>query len=58
MNLARLKELRLEHGYTQQQLAAHIEMSQITYSDKEEGKKPFTISEFKTKEMASSTRNK
>ncbi|AWH83433.1 TPA: helix-turn-helix transcriptional regulator [Clostridioides difficile] len=46
MNLQRLKELRLEHGYTQQQLATHMDMSQTTYSDKEKGKTPFTIPEF------------
>ncbi|HFL3653743.1 TPA: helix-turn-helix transcriptional regulator [Clostridioides difficile] len=46
MNLAELKKLRLEHGYTQQQLATHMEMSQTTYSDKEKGKTPFTIPEF------------
>ncbi|MFA8998023.1 hypothetical protein ACEI87_10130 [Clostridioides difficile] len=44
MNLARLKELRLEHGYTQQQL---------TYIDKEKAKRPLGKSEFKTKEIAS-----
>ncbi|EQF22295.1 helix-turn-helix family protein [Clostridioides difficile CD160] len=46
MDLAGLKELRLENGYTQQQLATHMGMSQTTYSDKEKGKTPFTIPEF------------
>ncbi|HBG5344122.1 TPA: helix-turn-helix transcriptional regulator [Clostridioides difficile] len=45
MDLAGLKRLRLEHGYTQQQLATHMGMSQTTYSDKEKGKTPFTVPE-------------
>ncbi|HFL3696514.1 helix-turn-helix domain-containing protein [Clostridioides difficile] len=46
MKLVRLKELRLEKGYTQQQLATYMGMSQTTYSDKEKGRTPFTVPEF------------
>ncbi|MFL8710946.1 hypothetical protein Q3304_09270 [Clostridioides sp. GD02377] len=44
MNLARLKELRLEHGYKKQQL---------TYIDKEKAKRPLAKTELKNKEIAS-----
>lgn len=45
MKLERLKELRIEKKYTQQQFATYINMSQRAYSYKEAGKREFSISE-------------
>ncbi len=38
-----LKELRLEHNYTQEHLAFELNVSQKTYSNKENGKGKITI---------------
>ncbi|MFQ4588271.1 XRE family transcriptional regulator [Clostridioides difficile] len=46
MNLARLKELRVEKKFTQQQLSTAIGITFKTYSKKENGHRDFTISEF------------
>lgn len=45
VNLERLKEIRLEHGYTQQQFATYIGLSTSTYTDKEAGKTKFKVEE-------------
>jgi transcriptional regulator with XRE-family HTH domain len=38
-----LKELRLEHGYTQEYVAFELDVSQKTYSSKENGKGKITV---------------
>lgn len=45
MKLDKLKELRIERGYSQQQFATYINISQRAYSYKEAGKREFSISE-------------
>jgi DNA-binding XRE family transcriptional regulator len=38
-----LKELRLEHDYTQEHIAFQLDVSQKTYSSKENGKGKITM---------------
>lgn len=47
----RLKALRAEKGWTQEEMAKELEMNVDTYRKKENGKREFTLSEvFKAKE--------
>ena len=43
----RIKEIRLNKGYYQRDIACILGISQNTYSDKETGKTNFTVSEIK-----------
>ena len=43
----RVKEIRLNKGYYQRDIAFILGISQNTYSDKETGKTNFTVSEIK-----------
>ena len=52
----RVKEYRINKGYTQRELAEILGIKQNTYSDKERGKTNFTIDEIKIiKELFSVT---
>ena len=42
-----VKEYRVEKGYTQKQIAMLLDIKQNTYSNKENGKRAFTIDEIK-----------
>lgn len=44
-NLQRVKGARAESGYTQEQVANYLKLSNVSYSLKESGKRPFTIDE-------------
>ena len=42
-----VKEYRVKKGYTQKQIAMLLNIKQNTYSNKENGKRAFTIDEIK-----------
>ena len=42
-----VKEYRIKMGYTQEQIAKLLNIKQNTYSNKERGKRAFTIEEIK-----------
>ena len=42
-----VKEYRVKKGYTQKQIAMLLDIKQNTYSNKENGKRAFTIEEIK-----------
>lgn len=42
-----VKEYRVKKGYTQKQIAMLLDIKQNTYSNKENGKRAFTIDEIK-----------
>ena len=42
-----IKEYRIKRGYTQEQIAELLNIKQNTYSNKENGKRAFTIEEIK-----------
>ena len=42
-----VKEYRVKKGYTQEQIAMLLDIKQNTYSNKENGKRAFTIDEIK-----------
>ena len=42
-----VKEYRVKKGYTQEQIAMLLNIKQNTYSNKENGKRAFTIDEIK-----------
>ena len=42
-----VKEYRVKKGYTQKQIAMLLDIKQNTYSNKENGKRAFTINEIK-----------
>ena len=42
-----IKEYRIKRGYTQEQIAELLNIKQNTYSNKENGKRAFTIKEIK-----------
>ena len=42
-----IKEYRIKRGYTQEQIAELLNIKQNTYSNKECGKRAFTINEIK-----------
>ena len=43
----KIKEYRMNKGYTQKEIAELLGIKQNTYSDKERNKSPFTIYEIK-----------
>ena len=52
----KIKEYRIIKGYTQRELAEILGIKQNTYSDKERGKRKFTIDEIKIiKELFNTT---
>ena len=42
-----IKEYRIRRGYTQEQIAELLNIKQNTYSNKENGKRAFTIEEIR-----------
>ena len=42
-----IKEYRIKRGYTQEQIAELLNIKQNTYSNKENGKRTFTIEEIR-----------
>ena len=42
-----VKECRIKMGYTQEQIAMLLDIKQNTYSNKENGKRAFTIEEIR-----------
>ena len=52
----KIKEYRVKMGYTQRQIASLLDIKQNTYSNKENGKRDFTIREIKKlKEILNTT---
>ncbi len=45
MNLAKLKGLRVEHGFTQKEMAQKMNIGIVTYTLKENGKRDFSSKE-------------
>ena len=45
MNLAKLRGLRAEHGYTQEEVAKVLGISKVSYGLKEVGKRDFSATE-------------